>query len=94
MKEDEQRLNEDINRAELARQIIDSPIYQEALLVMKAQLMDVFQSTKFKESDERDEIWRKMQTLNNFEGYFEQLMESGKFAKATLSQKIKNVVGF
>ena len=94
MNTDEINLNNEVNRGELARQVTDNPVYREAFIMMNAQLMSDFQDTKFKQQDERDEIWRKMQTLNRFESFFEQLMENGKFADATLRQKLKKVVGF
>ena len=94
MNNDEKLQHNEVNRGELARQVADNPIYQEALIAYKAKLMDDFQKTTFKQHDERDEIWRKMQTLNNFEGVFLQIMEDGRVAEATLAQKVKNVVGF
>ncbi len=86
-------LQREKNRGVLARQVLDNEIYREAFGVLRAQLIDGFTQTKFKDSDERDEIWRKMQTVDYIEGHLKEVMETGKIAEATLAQKIKKVVG-
>ncbi len=83
----------EINRGELARQVTDNPVYQEAFTALKASLIDSFQNTKFKETAERDEVWRKMQTVNYVEGYLEEIMETGKLARITAADKLRKVVG-
>lgn len=91
----EQDDRNDLNRAVLAEQVTTNTIYQEAFVMFRAQLMDSFRNTKFKDSDERDEIWRKMQTVQYVEDYLTEVMESGKVAKAslTLLERSKNVIG-
>ena len=86
-------MSEEINRAELARQVTQNPMYQEAFTMLKASLIDSFQNTKFKETAERDEVWRKFQTVNYLEGYLEELMETGKLAQLSLVEKSKKLVG-
>lgn len=85
----------ELNRAELARQVKDNPIYQEAILMFKTQNMEQFQSTSFKDSAQRDEIWRKMQTIQYVQDYLEEIMDTGKLAAHTLSlkDKVKNFIG-
>ena len=90
-----QQATNEINRAEMARQVKSNPIYQEAFTVYKAQLIDVFQQTNFTQSDERDEVWRKMQTVNHIEDYLNEAMETGVMAQHTLSmlEKGRKLVG-
>jgi len=82
------------DRQELARgneasAVLNNPIYQEAFVMIRASLMEQFQRTKFKENDERNEIWRKMQTVEWVEKHFKQVMQSGQISKATIAQRGK-----
>ena len=79
------KANKDLNRAELSRQIMENPIFIEAMIAIKGQLVEKFQTTTFKERDERDEVWRKMQTVSYIESYLQEVMETGELAIETLS---------
>lgn len=85
MNEEEQNAKLDHQRGGLAKQVIDNPIYQEALIVIKADLMRRFEGTKFKDSEERDEIWRTMSNLNSLSETIEDVMVTGQMAEETLS---------
>ena len=89
------KAHNDINRAERARQVMADPIVREALTAMKGDLYNKFCSTEFKASAERDEIWRKMQTIAKFEGYFKSVMTDGKIGQQTLTmlERAKNLIG-
>ena len=89
--------DQDINersRGQLAQQLMESPIYQEAFIAIKAQILADIQKTKFKETDERDECWRKLQTLDRMESFFASVMRDGKVAEQRISMlsKAKNSV--
>ncbi len=85
----------ELNRAELANQVKENPIYKEAFTMFRAQLMEGFTNTKFKDSAERDEIWRKMQTIQYVQDYLEDVMDTGKLANHTLSMldRAKQMIG-
>lgn len=74
---------------------MEDPIVIEALTAMKGDLYSKFCSTEFKESDARDEIWRKMQTVQKFEKYFQEVMTDGKIGQQTLTMmdKAKQLIG-
>jgi hypothetical protein len=93
--EQRNKAHNDINRADRARQVMEDPIVIEALTAMKGDLYNKFCSTEFKESSERDEIWRKMQTVNKFEKYFKEVMTSGTIGQHTLTMmdKAKQLIG-
>ena len=71
-------------RGNKAAEILNSELYQEAVTAIKGELYHALESTNFKETDERDEIWRKLQTLRWFEKYFQQVLETGKLGRKTL----------
>ena len=89
----EQALQQEKSRGVRARQVLDNEIYKEAMTALKAELYQGFINTKFRDSDERDEIWRKQQAVEFVESYLQEVMETGKIAEATLAQKLKKVVG-
>ena len=84
----------EINRGERAKQVLNNEIYKEAFTALRAELYDGFCKTKFKDSDERDEIWRKQQAVDFIENYLKEVMETGEIARQSLLQKTKKVVGF
>ncbi len=88
------QVKQDLNRATLASQVSSNPIYTEAMIAIRGELFDKFQNTKFKQNDERDEIWRKLQTIDWLESYLKEVMETGELASHTLSllEKAKKAI--
>lgn len=80
----QEKASKEMQRGEDARQILDSPLYQEALIAIRGELMHKFEQTKFKQGEEREEIWRQIQTVKRFESYFQQVLETGKLGRQTL----------
>ena len=83
---------QELVRGDQASAVLNNPIYQEAFVMIRASLMEQFQKTKFKENDERNEIWRKMQTVEWVERHFKQVMSSGSVAQATIAQRGKQFI--
>lgn len=74
----------DIIRAERAKQLMADEMLQEALTAIKGEIYSKFQQTKYDETNERDELWRKTQAITAFESYLERVMVSGSIAHETL----------
>lgn len=83
------RLKEDTGRGNQAQLILDNPLFVEALIMMRGELIAKFEQTKFRDKEERDEIWRKLQTVGWFESYLTRIMQTGKLAEQTMLQKAK-----
>jgi len=73
-----QELDEIKQRAVLAEQVISNPVFKQAFLAIKAELMLSFESTKPKQKDEREEIWRQTQVVNKIQKQLEGAMKTGK----------------
>jgi len=71
---------EEISRGNEAQSVLNNAIYQEAIVIMRAKLIEAFESTKFDEHLERDEIWRKMQTVDWLRRQMESVMKTGQLA--------------
>ncbi|MBL4891469.1 MAG: hypothetical protein JKX91_06540 [Rhizobiaceae bacterium] len=89
------KAHNDINRAERARQVMSDPMLQEALTAIKGDLFNKFCRSKFKETEEREEIHRSMKNIQKFEGYLESVMTDGKMGQETLNllEKAKQLIG-
>ena len=59
---------------------------KEALTAMKADNYNEFLKTTFDQVEEREELWRKAQTIEKFEVYLQSVMTDGKIAKLTLDK--------
>jgi len=75
---------EEIQRGREAAIVTTNPIYQESLLIIKGQMLEAFQGTKFEDSAARDEIWRQMKIVDWFERQLASVMNTGKMATETL----------
>ena len=84
-KEKVEHYTDQINRGALADSIIKSPIYKEFMLYERAKLLDKFKNTDLKEVDERNEIWRQLNLVDEFQDYFEKTIRSGIKSKEKLS---------
>lgn len=79
-------MNEEISRAERARQILDDQMFQEAVTAVKAEIYTKFLRTTFDQKDEREELWRKSQAFDALIRYLESVLISGKLAQQNEEQ--------
>lgn len=86
---DDKDLQNDIIRMNSVNQVLNNVEYQKAFIAIKAHLLSEFENTKFKQQEERDEVWRKLQSLNFIERQLTEVMQTGKIAEQTLTDKIK-----
>lgn len=84
--EQKNKAHNSISRAERARQVMQDPMLKEALTAMKADNYNKFMNTTFDQREERDELWRKAQTMQKFEVYLESVMTDGKISQLTLDK--------
>lgn len=89
MIDDEGKLDIEVKRGQQAELVLRNEIYQEAFVIIKAELFNQFQDTKYPQSSKRDEIWRQMQVVSSVENHLSNVMHTGKMAQETLLQKAK-----
>ena len=78
--------DEEISRGERARQVLQDDMFREAMTAIKAEIYNKFLRTTFDQKEEREELWRKSQAVENLEGYLERVMISGQMAHKTKSK--------
>lgn len=87
---DEDKLKDIIAKGKDADKWLNHPQFRHVITLRKAQLITAFEKTKFKDSEEREEIWRKVQALNSVVNEFERIIRDAKQAEMTLLQKVKS----
>ena len=95
MEDKEKKLTEDFVNGQNAYTLNEKVQAEKAFIQMKAELMLKFESTGFKDDEDRREIWRKMQTIAWLEQTLNEIINTGKIAQeelkgfAKLKQKFK-----
>lgn len=62
------------------------------LTAIRADLYRQFTKTKYKQTEDRDEIWRKMQALEWVENNINRRIRTGEQAQKTLLQRMKDKI--
>jgi|TARA_R110000796_G_scaffold116819_4_gene229473 hypothetical protein len=76
--------NSDISRAHRALELLNNPLYLEAITAIEAAMFEQFNSTKLEDGAQRHELWQRMQLMRLFQGRFESIVQQGGRAKDTL----------
>ena len=87
---DNDKLKEQIAYGKEAEEMLSNRCYQDFKIEYRATLLRMFENTKYKDKDDRDEIWRKFQTLGGLEKSLERYARDGRLANDTLVERIKN----
>lgn len=90
----ELKLIKDTERASRAKAIVEDAIVVEAMTTIRTNLHSIWESTKHEEKEQREEAWKMLKAMNEFERFFLRVMESGKIAEVELSnmEKLKQKV--
>tara|TARA_B110000438_G_C15390307_1_gene468744 strand:- start:80 stop:331 length:252 start_codon:yes stop_codon:yes gene_type:complete len=72
---------EEVARADQAKQILDHPLYIEALATVKEALIDHLLNTKVAEEIERDRLYITIKALDLVHQHIQSVLETGKLAK-------------
>lgn len=94
----EQEANEakkDLNRAQKAVELLNNPLYMEAVNAMEFAMFEEFKGTRLDDGDVRHELWQRMQLMKQFRGKFEHIVKQGDNAKITLTllERAKQKIG-
>ena len=90
-----QQLRAQQERARVAQELLDNPIFQEAFIKIKGDLFIEFNSAKLSDDEKRIDVWRQSQILDKFERNFISIVKTGKTATIALEQSekpIRNII--
>jgi len=80
---------EEVQRGRLAEQVLDNPIYREAVMAAKADLFDQWASAKWFQARKMKELWRMYRAVEAIESKIEKVMKTGKMGKQTIDHRNK-----
>ena len=83
---EQEQLTEDYNNGRDAYTYQEKMQAEAAFIQMKAELMLKFESTGYKDDDDRREVWRKLQTVAWLEQSLTEIVNNGKIAEVELSR--------
>ncbi|ADD94288.1 hypothetical protein [uncultured Mediterranean phage uvMED] len=71
----------DRERAGQARQILDNPIYQEAITLVESRLIQAWQDTVVSQQEEREKIYQMLLAMRDIKSHIEGVLTTGKLAE-------------
>jgi len=78
---------DELRRAEQARQALETPIVKETLDYMEREITEAWAACPARDLDGREWLWRQMTATRKFRELLRGTMESGKIAAAQLREK-------
>lgn len=84
--------DEIIMRAADAKKLLEHPLLEEALRLIDAEIISVWESCPSRDKEGREELWRLKKTATKFRGILQGVVESGQLAEHALREQ-KNFVG-
>ena len=72
------------SRANQADDLLNNPLYIEAVTVMRAAMYGEFEDSKLADDATRHELWQRMQLMKAFQGHFEKIVKEGKKGAQTI----------
>lgn len=75
---------DDVRKGDHAQRLIADPMLNESLEDIRQSIYDQIRKSAFSQTDEREECYRMLRTLDSFEGKLKKRIESGKLAKSIM----------
>lgn len=88
-------LNNQIQRAQRADQLLNDPMIQEFIISLRGDLLNRFESTALNSEEERKAAWNQSQVLKGFLDKFTKAIKDGKNARTILEQTkhtVRNII--
>lgn len=81
---DAQKLRQQAERGDRARQILEDPLVVDAFAVLEKQMFDLWRETKAHEEEDRERIYWQAAAYQNFKEILLLAMTNGEVAKKQL----------
>ena len=78
---------QELQRADEARRILETPIVTETLDLMEREIMEAWIACPARDSEGRDWLWRQIVVTRKFRDCLKGTMESGKIAAESLRRQ-------
>ena len=87
---EEHKLVAERERAHLAQQIVDNPLWDETKKMITDTLIETWQSTVPKQIEEREQIWNMLHAANTVFEQIETVIVTGSLAERQLEKENQN----
>ena len=84
---DEAQLHREISRGQQAREVIEHPLYTEALEKTRQDLMQAWESSPARDTEGRERLWLAVSLLGKLEQHLKDTMQTGTMARLQLTQE-------
>lgn len=82
-------LEEQASRGQQAKNLLAHPLLTEAFSVIEQDIQDKWQNSPARDSEGREQLWTQLKLLHRVRSELQQVVETGKVAEATLSQRLR-----
>ena len=72
---------EDLKRGQQAKDLLNNPLYTEAFIKVRKELVNRLLNTEYEEANERDGYYMAIKAVELNEQYVESVLTTGKFAE-------------
>jgi len=69
-----------------AQRLMEDDLLKEALSVIRGNIRDSWETSKANDKDGREDAWKMMKVVNEFERHLRSVMGTGKMAEAELTR--------
>ena len=84
--------DKEMRKAERAEKVLNDPLVKEALAGIEETIFYNFKTSKYKASEEREELYKMMQVCDKFREQFAKWIRDGQVSRARLNEKLRKVV--
>lgn len=87
MTQEDDQLHGEIDRARQAQELIEHPLFREALDTYRQRLMTEWADSPARDTQGREHLWLMLKTADAVQRHLEQLMQTGRLASLQLENK-------
>ena len=92
MNKDQQgKLQQEVSQSNKARQLLDNPLFKEALDELKKLYAESLFNTGAKEQETREKLWLAYNVVGKVEQHIKEILDTGKLAKKQLEDFRTNI---
>lgn len=90
---DAERIELEVRRGELARQVLDNEIYKEAWASLHAGIHQAWESSPIRDKEGQHELRLMLKLLNDLHKRMDDVMQTGKMAKIERDNILNRIAG-
>lgn len=85
--DDDRNLMREIDRARLAKEVVENPMFAEAFDRLSAQMRDEWEASPARDTEGRERLWLAVNLLGKVRSHLLETMQTGQMARMQLEEK-------